>query len=175
MSFTSFLSDRQAPGGQSGQPQTANQLFGSTTFQSQPTGATEFVADNHGGAPSPNTGGLPTESTTPQLATASDLFNTSAYDPAKLHPLANLGDNLDYLLTDEAKLSALPGAQSALPSRGWSDELSYGVGSTYLSGACNYTWNDLLRILRENSLFYTSLSDRSCVWWTLGSAGGYAS
>jgi import inner membrane translocase subunit TIM23 len=121
MSFTSFLSDRQTPG--SAQPQTANQLFGSTTFatNSQPpspaTGSTEFAPDTPVAVP-----------------TASDLFGASAYDPAKLHPLANLGDNLDYLLLDEAKLQELPGGQSALPSRGWSDELSYGTGTTYLSG-----------------------------------------
>ena len=122
MSFTSFLNDRQTPGGGAAQPQTANQLFGSATFQSQQpaqaaTGSSEFAPDAPAATP-----------------TASDLFNASAYDPAKLHPLAGLGDNLDYLLLDEAKLQELPGGQSALPSRGWSDELSYGTGTTYLSG-----------------------------------------
>jgi import inner membrane translocase subunit TIM23 len=121
MSFTSFLNDRQTPG--AAQPQTANQLFGSATFQSQQPasgpagGSSEFAADAPAAVP-----------------TASDLFNASAYDPAKLHPLADLGSNLDYLLLDEAKLQELPGGQSALPSRGWSDELSYGTGTTYLSG-----------------------------------------
>jgi hypothetical protein len=120
MSFTSFLNDRQTPG--AAQPQTANQLFGSATFQTQPT-------------PSPSTGSSEFAPDTPAgITTASDLFNASAYDPAKLHPLAGLGDNLDYLLLDEAKLQELPGGQSALPSRGWSDELSYGTGTTYLSG-----------------------------------------
>jgi import inner membrane translocase subunit TIM23 len=120
MSFTSFLNDRQTPG--AAQPQTANQLFGSATFQTQPT-------------PSPSTGSSEFAPDAPAgITTASDLFNASAYDPAKLHPLAGLGDNLDYLLLDEAKLQELPGGQSALPSRGWSDELSYGTGTTYLSG-----------------------------------------
>ena len=30
-------------------------------------------------------------------------------------------------------LSELPGGRSALPSRGWSDDLCYGTGVTYLS------------------------------------------
>lgn len=30
-------------------------------------------------------------------------------------------------------LSDLPGAQSALPSRGWSDDLCYGTGMTYIA------------------------------------------
>ncbi|KAG5652044.1 hypothetical protein H0H81_006494 [Sphagnurus paluster] len=42
--------------------------------------------------------------------TASD-FLMAAYDPAKLHPLAELGDKLDYLLLDDDKTSlALGGA-----------------------------------------------------------------
>lgn len=51
-----------------------------------------------------------------------------------MHPLAQLSDNLDYLTLDEAKLNETPGAKTALPSRGWSDELCYGTGTTYLSG-----------------------------------------
>jgi len=57
-----------------------------------------------------------------------------AYDPAKLHPLADLGDKLDYLLLDDDKTSELPGAGTAIPSRGWSDDLCYGTGTMYLSG-----------------------------------------
>lgn len=66
--------------------------------------------------------------------TASD-FLMAAYDPAKLHPLAELGDQLDYLLLDDDKKSELPGAGTAIPSRGWSDDLCYGTGTMYLSGA----------------------------------------
>ena len=55
-------------------------------------------------------------------------------DPTSLHPMANVGDKLDYLLLDDDKLSELPGSQTALPSRGWSDDLCYGVGTTYVSG-----------------------------------------
>jgi len=71
---------------------------------------------------------------TPENAiTASDLL-MGAYDPAKLHPLAEIGDKLDYLLLDDDKTSELPGAGTAIPSRGWSDDLCYGTGTMYLSG-----------------------------------------
>ncbi|RAL60526.1 hypothetical protein DID88_009722 [Monilinia fructigena] len=40
---------------------------------------------------------------------------------------------LDYLSLEESALSDLPGSQSALPSRGWSDDLCYGTGVTYLT------------------------------------------
>lgn len=68
-----------------------------------------------------------------QPVTASDLL-MAAYDPAKLHPLAELGDKLDYLLLDDDKTNELPGAHTAIPSRGWSDDLCYGTGTMYLSG-----------------------------------------
>ena len=59
---------------------------------------------------------------------------TSAPDVAKLHPLAGLNaGSLDYLTLDEGVLSDLPGSQSALPSRGWSDDLCYGTGITYIT------------------------------------------
>lgn len=61
----------------------------------------------------------------------------AAYDPAKLHPLADLGDKLDYLLLDDDKTSELPGSGTAIPSRGWSDDLCYGTGTMYLSGKLN--------------------------------------
>ena len=66
--------------------------------------------------------------------TASDLL-MAAYDPAKLHPLADLGDKLDYLLLDDDKTNELPGAGTAIPSRGWGDDLCYGTGTMYLTGA----------------------------------------
>lgn len=53
-------------------------------------------------------------------------------DPSQLHPLAGLNqDTLDYLSLEDP--SDLPGAQSALPSRGWSDDLCYGTGVSYLT------------------------------------------
>lgn len=54
---------------------------------------------------------------------------------AALHPLAGLNNGeLDYLLLDDGKLNDLAGGQTVLPSRGWSDELCYGTGTTYLAG-----------------------------------------
>ncbi|KAJ9105776.1 hypothetical protein QFC20_004263 [Naganishia adeliensis] len=119
MAFTSFLSDKQAYTGQqtAPAPATSSQLFESATFDSS--------ASSSSGVP---------PVAAPALPTSSDLFAASAYDPAKLHPLAALGDNLDYLALEDAKVADLPGAGSALPSRGWADELCYGTGSTYLSG-----------------------------------------
>ncbi|KAJ6504863.1 Tim17-domain-containing protein [Mycena vitilis] len=67
------------------------------------------------------------------VATASELL-MGAYDPARLHPLADLGDKLDYLLLDDEKTNDLPGAHTAIPSRGWSDDLCYGTGTMYLGG-----------------------------------------
>jgi mitochondrial import inner membrane translocase subunit TIM23 len=55
-------------------------------------------------------------------------------DPSQLHPLAGLNQQtLDYLTLEDSTLSDLPGAQAALPSRGWSDDLCYGTGVTYLT------------------------------------------
>jgi len=66
--------------------------------------------------------------------TAADLLLGGAYDPAKLHPMSGLSDNLDYLLLEDDKVSELPGSGTAIPSRGWSDDLCYGTGTMYLSG-----------------------------------------
>jgi len=65
--------------------------------------------------------------------TASDLL-LGSYDPTKLHPMAGLEDKLDYLLLEDDKTSDLPGSGTAIPSRGWSDDLCYGTGTMYLSG-----------------------------------------
>ncbi|KAL9013170.1 MAG: hypothetical protein Q9173_002123 [Seirophora scorigena] len=65
---------------------------------------------------------------------SSFLGGASLPDPSQLHPLAGLNQQtLDYLSLDESALSDLPGGRSALPSRGWSDDLQYGTGTTYLS------------------------------------------
>ncbi|KZT55241.1 putative MAS6-mitochondrial inner membrane import translocase subunit [Calocera cornea HHB12733] len=69
-----------------------------------------------------------------EALTATDLLSAGSFDPAKLHPMAGLGDKLDYLLLEDDKVNTLPGAGTALPSRGWSDDLCYGTGTTYLSG-----------------------------------------
>lgn len=69
-----------------------------------------------------------------QPQSAADLLAGGQFDPARLHPLAAIGDKLDYLLLDDDKLSDIVGASTALPSRGWSDDLCYGTGTTYLAG-----------------------------------------
>lgn len=62
------------------------------------------------------------------------LQNSSFADPSQLHPLAGLNkDALEYLTLDESALSDLPGGQSVLPSRGFTDDLCYGTGVTYLT------------------------------------------
>ncbi|KIY52838.1 Tim17-domain-containing protein [Fistulina hepatica ATCC 64428] len=58
----------------------------------------------------------------------------AAYDPARLHPMAGLGNKLDYLLLEDEKTNDIPGSNTAIPSRGWSDDLCYGTGTMYLSG-----------------------------------------
>ncbi|PHH83730.1 hypothetical protein CDD82_3804 [Ophiocordyceps australis] len=64
----------------------------------------------------------------------STLRNSSFTDVAKLHPLAGLDrDTLEYINLDESTLSDLPGAQSVLPSRGFTDDLCYGTGISYLT------------------------------------------
>ncbi|EIM24009.1 Tim17-domain-containing protein [Wallemia mellicola CBS 633.66] len=65
---------------------------------------------------------------------ASSAQDVLSIDPTTLHPMADVGDKLDYLLLDDDKLSELPGSETALPSRGWTDDLCYGVGTTYVSG-----------------------------------------
>ncbi|RHZ58953.1 protein transporter TIM23 [Aspergillus thermomutatus] len=55
-------------------------------------------------------------------------------DPTQLHPLAGLNqDTLDYLTLEDSALDEIPGSRSVLPSRGWSDDLCYGTGTTYLA------------------------------------------
>lgn len=64
--------------------------------------------------------------------TVSSFLNTS-YDPTRLHPLAGLGGGLDYLNLEDNE--GLPGTQNGIvPSRGWSDDLTYGTGVAYLTG-----------------------------------------
>ncbi|CDM34340.1 hypothetical protein DTO013E5_2271 [Penicillium roqueforti] len=61
------------------------------------------------------------------------LSEVAIPDPSRLHPLAGLNqDTLDYLSLDDTALDELPGSRSVLPSRGWSDDLCYGAGTTYL-------------------------------------------
>lgn len=107
------------------------------------------IWDKFTGKKTPST--PPTTTDSPQSAPQSNSFSPTPYDPqeadvssfltgpsfpdpSQLHPLAGLNQSsLDYLSLEESALSDLPGSQSALPSRGWSDDLCYGTGVTYLS------------------------------------------
>jgi len=61
------------------------------------------------------------------------LQSSSFADPSQLHPLSGLNkDTLEYLSLDDATLADAPG-QSVLPSRGFTDDLCYGTGVTYLA------------------------------------------
>ena len=111
---------------------TSADLFASTNFsqsqnQQQPQPGSSFIPDPPAAGPSTP------QAPAPQLPSALDTFS-SAYDPAKLHPLAGLGQNLDFLQLDEDKLTDMEGAASVLPSRGWTDDLCVGTGTTYVSG-----------------------------------------
>ncbi|OJD28298.1 hypothetical protein ACJ73_00293 [Blastomyces percursus] len=82
---------------------------------------------------------------------ASSFLSGSAMpDPSLLHPLAGLNqETLDYLSLEDSALDDLPGSRSALPSRGWSDDLSYGTGTTYLTAlSIGGTWG-LIEGLRK--------------------------
>jgi import inner membrane translocase subunit TIM23 len=101
-----------------------------------------------GRKPSSNSSGAKSSTTTPLQDTFqptpfdpsegqdvnSFLTGAAFPDPSALHPLAGLDQQtLDYLSLEDSALSDLPGSQSALPSRGWSDDLCYGTGVTYVS------------------------------------------
>ncbi|EST08746.1 Mitochondrial inner membrane translocase subunit Tim17/Tim22/Tim23/peroxisomal protein PMP24 [Kalmanozyma brasiliensis GHG001] len=82
-------------------------------------------------SPTPSTSGSGAE----YVPNAASLLGDRSLDLGSLGPLAGLGkDDLEYLdLTDSAP-SSMEGARTAVPSRGWSDDLCYGTGTTYLSG-----------------------------------------
>jgi import inner membrane translocase subunit TIM23 len=62
------------------------------------------------------------------------LSEIAVSDATRLHPLAGLNqDTLDYLSLEDTALDETPGSRSFLPSRGWSDDLCYGAGTTYLA------------------------------------------
>ena len=125
MSFLSGLFGDRKPLSQSSiadHPTSAN-VFSSTSFSSTPSQEPSQAG--------PSKYSQPFSSPAP---TALDTFST-AFDPARLHPLAGLGtDKLDFLQLDEDKLTDVQGAASVLPSRGWTDDLCVGTGTTYLSG-----------------------------------------
>lgn len=70
----------------------------------------------------------------PAAQDATSFLSEVSIDPTKLHPLAGLNqDTLDYLSLEDTALDQTPGSRSVLPSRGWSDDLCYGAGTTYLT------------------------------------------
>lgn len=78
----------------------------------------------------------PTSSFDPSAGQGVEAFlgPSSFSDPSKLHPLAGLNqDTLEYLTLEDATLAEAAGA-GALPSRGFTDDLCYGTGTTYLAG-----------------------------------------
>lgn len=86
--------------------------------------------------PQPSQAGYaPAPSYTPAVTDANSFLGAASLpDASQLHPLAGLNQQtLDYLSLDESTLSELPGGQSILPSRGWSDDLCYGTGSVYMA------------------------------------------
>lgn len=65
---------------------------------------------------------------------SSILADMAIPDPTQLHPLSGVNqDTLDYITLEDSTLDQLPGSRSLLPSRGWSDDLCYGTGTTYLT------------------------------------------
>lgn len=85
--------------------------------------------------PSSSAGYAPAQAYMPAVTDANSFLGAASLpDASQLHPLAGLNQQtLDYLSLDESTLSELPGGQSILPSRGWSDDLCYGTGSVYLA------------------------------------------
>ncbi|KAI0013682.1 Tim17/Tim22/Tim23/Pmp24 family-domain-containing protein [Xylariaceae sp. FL0662B] len=85
--------------------------------------------------PTPTTTFTPTPFNPADAQGVDSFLNSSAFaDPSQLHPLAGLNkEELEYLTLEDSALSDLPGAQSAIPSRGFSDDLCYGTGITYLT------------------------------------------
>lgn len=97
-------------------------LFGGSKKQvEEPVKATEFEREN----------ASVSAITAPQF----ELPTIPAFDASKLHPLAGLDKDLEYLDLDEEKLSTIEGTGNGiLPSRGWTDDLCYGTGTLYVGG-----------------------------------------
>ena len=91
---------------------------------------------------SPSYGSAPPPSTSSQHSSSSPSHEAvydapsidtllTPTDPARLHPLANLDkQTLDYIILEDQQITSA----GALPSRGWTDDLCYGTGATYLTG-----------------------------------------
>ncbi|WVR04356.1 hypothetical protein IAU60_001357 [Kwoniella sp. DSM 27419] len=133
MSFLSGLFGGSPAKPEEKEASASAELFGSTTFRSAVNPSSSSTEASSSSLPQPpNANAQPAPISAP-APTALDAFSTS-FDAARLHPLAGLGENLELLQLDEDKLTEVEGAASVLPSRGWTDDLCVGTGTTYLSG-----------------------------------------
>lgn len=63
------------------------------------------------------------------------ILDTADFDPSKLHPLAGLDKDIEYLDLDDERLNSMEGSDNGiLPSRGWGDDMCYGTGTCYVLG-----------------------------------------
>ncbi|KAI0480349.1 Tim17/Tim22/Tim23/Pmp24 family-domain-containing protein [Xylariaceae sp. FL0804] len=116
-------------------------LTGRKSSSSSPSSSQQQPADSSsssssfGSAPPPSSSfGAPRFDPSEAQGVESFLGSSAFADPSQLHPLAGLNrEALEYLSLEDSALSDLPGAQTAIPSRGFSDDLCYGTGITYLS------------------------------------------
>ena len=116
------LADPSAPASQPSSPSSSSHPAHTTIFDSTQPGA---------GAPAYASAGMPGA---PALGTDAFLNSSTFADPTQLHPLAGLNrETLEYIALEDSALSDLPGSQSVLPSRGFTDDLCYGTGITYLT------------------------------------------
>ncbi|WVF70152.1 hypothetical protein IAT40_004940 [Kwoniella sp. CBS 6097] len=137
MSFFSGLFGSSTKPEAEKEPSASADLFSSTTFRSNvtpsPSPEASTSSSSSSSIPQPPSTAAPAPAISQPAPTALDAFSTS-FDAARLHPLAGLSDNLELLQLDEDKLTEIEGAASVLPSRGWTDDLCVGTGTTYLSG-----------------------------------------
>ncbi|ODV90573.1 hypothetical protein CANCADRAFT_57054 [Tortispora caseinolytica NRRL Y-17796] len=67
--------------------------------------------------------------------TVSSIIGGENIDSSRLQQLSGVAPGqLEFLDLEGEELSDLPGSRTLLPSRGWSDDLCYGTGATYLLG-----------------------------------------
>ncbi|KAI5868027.1 Tim17-domain-containing protein [Durotheca rogersii] len=105
------------------------------------TGRKSSQQSSSSSPPSPASSSAPIDNFSPTPFDPYDAHGVDSFlkssefaDPSLLHPLAGLDkEGLEYLSLEDSALSDLPGAQSAIPSRGFSDDLCYGTGITYLT------------------------------------------
>ena len=125
MSIWDALTGRKSSSQSSQQQQSSSSA--SSTFPDSSTDPTATTTSPHAFTPAPFD---------PTTAQGVDSFlNSSAFaDPSQLHPLAGLNkEGLEYLTLEDSALNDVAGSHSAIPSRGFSDDLCYGTGITYLT------------------------------------------